>query len=386
MSHAAGFGHTPRLPEIKEVSLSIATGTFRADSRISSNNDPGEPEQIDDTTTEAFQEIEHEYDAAEQDEDWGEYIDESTGIPYYFEHVSGRSSWEAPAAWKLLSNTVVAISRPSTSQTSRSRPSSHRHSRPSSREEMSQHPFMARSHLAATQENFKFAESTNDQQQRLPPLDWPDRKRGAIKEPPRVEKPSALKRFQRAAKKVTLAQRFYGAHAVRPIDQSKTAEFQGDNNNVVDREERNRYIKQLGLLHPAVIKHYDDQQKEVLARKAKIEDLKRKAASLKEEMNDASLAEEERQRQRSEPGPVFLQLMGEADEIRFSSIDEALEYAPSPPRKVLFYAVVHQLLLSRTLTTRCVLQATISLGTGTYTFRDRPLIIEKDVVLTRKIG
>ena len=103
-------------------------------------------------------------------------------------------------------------------------------------------------------------------------------------------------------RQVTLAQRFFGENAVQPVNENRTASYHNKANGVVDREERNRwvvrgcdcrrcrrrcchcsspllpglscvwcvctcccrsYAKELGLLHPAVLKHYEDKRQKV---------------------------------------------------------------------------------------------------------------------------
>ena len=289
---------------------------------------------------------------AEGANDWEEYVDEATGIPYYFDHATGDSSWEAPAAWRLLSNTVTAISRPVSKQQA-TRGSSAAGRVPQGSAATS--PWADKSRLPSLAASFQ-----NLPRGQITSASRNDKKSNRSSTPAKnvsgensIHAASALDRFRAAAKKVTMAQRFFGPHAVRPINMSKLADYERDGNAVVDRDERNRYRRELGLLHPAVMQHYDDQKQKVLDRQAEVARLEAEAARLKEKLNDAHLEEKEKLRLRSIPGIVTVEYffeheMGNAPaqqqaarastprhitERKFSTLDEALASIP-PKAKV----------------------------------------------------
>ena len=113
--HRTPKGHGPRiiLPAMASVSLSIAGGTHRPSPSPSTSVSKQEEPTITDV-----EQVSTHSDEASAAAEWEQYVDESTGIPYYFDHSSGESTWEAPAAWKLLQNAVTAISRPSSREPS----------------------------------------------------------------------------------------------------------------------------------------------------------------------------------------------------------------------------------------------------------------------------
>lgn len=253
-----------------------------------------------------------------KEEIWSEYKDEVSGSPYYYEHNSGRSVWEPPKAWKRLSlavKTTADLSRQKTTRSTECQPQGE-----------NDHQKTAITLPQIVQKGNISKDSIHDRAATQLGLLVDTR-----------SKTKLLSRLREAAKKIKITQRFIGTKSVRPINMRSSEKYVNVDNNCISRKERNRFMKELGVIHPAVLQQVEDEKQRAIDRLAakmhKQEDLRKE----KEKMLDMQLEEAERLRLRTIPGTITLELMGEYGKQAFTNLDEALAAIPPRPAKVCAY-------------------------------------------------